>query len=210
VLDGWPPAEFGGGSGGDGGGGDGGGGRPEGGEPEADAARLALVLALICIGVLFTVCIAIALLVAKTSAQWPPAGAPEPPNGLLVSTLLLLGCSGALARSLGSMRRAKRGIALRAAWLAGGLGVAFLGVQALLWRDIVQAGLPASNGYVALFYILTGLHALHVAGGLVFLGRAVHALHTSPSVLLLHLTAVYWHAMGVIWIALFTILYLVR
>jgi heme/copper-type cytochrome/quinol oxidase subunit 3 len=208
-LDGWPPVRAGGGDG-DGGRGDGDRGGPGEGEPRPGTAELALVLALICIGVLFAVFCTIAVVLAKTAAVWPPPGAPAPPNGLLASTLLLVACSVALARSLGALRRGARATALSAASLADALGTSFLCVQALLWSDLIRAGIPASNGYVAFFYILTGLHAVHVLGGLVFLGRAIRSLRTQPSLVLLRLSAVYWHAMGVIWIAVFAILYLLR
>jgi heme/copper-type cytochrome/quinol oxidase subunit 3 len=212
VLDGWPPFVPGDGGDGDGGGGDGDDGArdPWDGLPRPGTSELALTLALVCIGVLFLVFCAIALVVVKTSAQWPPPGSPAPPHGLLASTLLLLGCSVALTRGLGALRAGARAVAERATWTAGALGLAFLGVQSLLWNDLYRGDVPASNGYVAFFYLLTGLHAAHVAGGLVFLGRTLRRLRRRPSVAVLRMTAVYWHAMGVIWIGVFAILYLVH
>lgn len=222
-LEGWPPPELddgsdagdGGGHGGDGDG-DGDGGRydPWDGHPRPGSPELAVVLALVCISVLFLVFLALALFVWKASPVWPPPGAPEPPNGLWVSTLLLLGCSAALARALTAHRRRERATVRRAAYTALLLGLAFLVSQGVLWRDFVRAGVPSSNGYVALFYALTGLHALHIAGGIVFLGRALTLLHAAVDGFgretTLRLCGVYWHVMGVIWIALFAILYALR
>lgn len=224
LPEGWPPAEEldDGGDGGDAGGGSGegggggGGGRydPWDGHPRPGSPELALVLALVCISVLFLVFLGLALLVWKTAPVWPPPGAPDPPAGLWMSTLLLLGCSVALARALVSHRRHERTAVRRAAYAALGLGASFLAAQALLWRGFAVEGVSTSNGYVALFYALTGLHAVHIAGGIIFLGRALTVLHAAEDGLgretTLRLCGVYWHVMGVIWIALFAILYLLR
>lgn len=217
--EGWPPEGLDdgnddGGGGSDGGGGGGGDGRydPWDGHPRPGSPELALVLALVCISVLFMVFLGLALLVWKTAPVWPPPGAPKPPHGLWLSTLLLLACSVALARALALHRRRDPSGVRRASYAALALGAAFLVAQGLLWRGFVLAGVSSSNGYVALFYALTGLHAVHIAGGLIFLGRALTALHMADDGLgaetTLRLCGVYWHVMGVIWIALFAILYL--
>jgi cytochrome c oxidase subunit III len=100
-------------------------------------------------------------------------------------------------------------------WLAAGgiLGLAFLIGQLAAWRQLVDAGvyLPSTlqSGF---FYILTGLHGLHLLGGIVALGlvlwKAVKdrlsALNFEP----LKLCALYWHVMDALWIYLFLLLLL--
>ena len=69
--------------------------------------------------------------------------------------------------------------------------------------------LPSTNGYGALFYTLTGLHGLHVFGGLVYLasvfGRLWYGTSSQPDAV--RLCGVYWHFMGLLWVALFCVLY---
>jgi cytochrome c oxidase subunit 3 len=100
-------------------------------------------------------------------------------------------------------------------WLAAGgiLGLVFLVGQLAAWRQLVGAGvfLPSTlqSGF---FYILTGLHGLHLLGGIVALGlvlwKAVKdrlsAFNSEP----LKLCALYWHVMDALWIYLFLLLLL--
>ena len=209
IPEGWPPGGWGGrgddgdddGDGG-GGGGDGGGGfDPWDGLPRPGTAELAMSLALICICTLFLIFLGLFFLLWKTSAEWPPSGAPDPPEGLWVSTLVLFACSAALARA-GVARAREEALSLgRNLLLALGLGLVFLAVQASLWRDLVDGGLkPSSNGYGAIFYALTGLHAAHIAGGLFFLGQLLRQVRRSGdrlgSASALRLVAVYWARHG--------------
>jgi cytochrome c oxidase subunit 3 len=91
------------------------------------------------------------------------------------------------------------------------LGLAFLVAQAQLWATLWRAGfVPATSGYAAVFFALTGLHALHVLGGLAFLGFLVRGLGHDVHAPGVRLGAVYWHYMGVIWVVLFALLYWVR
>ena len=100
-------------------------------------------------------------------------------------------------------------------WLATGgvLGLAFLIGQLAAWRQLVDAGvyLPSTlqSGF---FYILTGLHGLHLLGGVVALGLVLwKAVKDRLSVFNyepLKLCALYWHVMDALWIYLFLLLLL--
>ncbi len=78
------------------------------------------------------------------------------------------------------------------------------------------AGLPAHGAvlYFTLYYLLTGLHALHVTGGLVVLiwlaRRARRGDFTPESYLALELGGLYWHLVDVVWLFLWPLLYLIR
>lgn len=181
--------------------------RPEG------AGAFALGLALTGITTLFLVLIAVWLFLQRPAPDWRAAGAAGATDGLWFSTTCLLASSLAIEVAA---RRARRGEERRSTlrWLAGSvaLGFAFLLAQAQLWAALWRAGLvPANSGYAAVFFALTGLHALHVLGGLGFLGVLIRSLwrdpRRAPSV---RLGAIYWHFMGAIWLVLFTLLYFVR
>jgi cytochrome c oxidase subunit 3 len=93
----------------------------------------------------------------------------------------------------------------------GFAGLIFTAGQILAWRELSLAGNaigrdPASS----LFYLLTGLHALHVLGGLVALARTGAAswglLRIRDVAQSIRLCALYWHFLLVIWLVLFCVL----
>ncbi|MCZ6598512.1 MAG: cytochrome c oxidase subunit 3 [Planctomycetota bacterium] len=218
-LDGWPPFGFGGtGGGGDDGGGGGGddeeGAKGENPERPPGTAELGLSLIMVAIGTLFLIFLGAYVLMRKNATEWPPPGAPSPPNGLWYSTLILAACSATLGRALAAHRRHQRTLLMSCLSWSLALGLAFLAVQIFLWRGLFAAGLQWANGYGAIFYALTGLHAAHVLGGLLYLAKVffvarADAKRSGPEIAL-RLCTVYWHFMGVIWLAIFLLLYFFR
>jgi cytochrome c oxidase subunit 3 len=141
--------------------------------------------------------------------DWRPVAEP---SILWVNTvLLLLGSLGMqVARRAidrGQMRRASIGM------LAGGaFAVAFLAGQLVAWRELQAAGYyAAANPANAFFYVLTGLHGLHLLGGLFVLGHT-GARMSRPGVsadavrLSIELCTVYWHYLFIVWLVLFGLL----
>jgi len=203
-----PPPENPGGGGGYGGGGDGGrfeGGGPAGDAPRSDIQRFGLALALAGISTFFAVFLAAWLFLGRDAPGTKPDGILDLPFTVWTSTLALIASSWTLARASGS--RQKR--MLTASLL---LGLVFLSSQALLWRTLVERGfVPSSGGTMATFYAVTGLHALHVVGGLLVmtrtLSRALRGLQVGESI---RLCATYWHFMGIVWVVIFTAFALTR
>jgi cytochrome c oxidase subunit 3 len=68
------------------------------------------------------------------------------------------------------------------------------------------AGNPASS----FFYLITAIHGLHLAGGMVALGktagRAWSGVTTAPIALAVKLCAIYWHFLLALWLLLFFVL----
>ncbi len=182
-------------------------------EPEAFSIGLlevAFGLLLVAICTLFLTFLAASLFLRRSSVEWPPPGTPRIPGGLWWSTLILLASSAAMTRSVRVLRHGDRALARRWFTTTMCLGFAFLLAQAYLWRELITKGLQTSNAYGTIFYSLTGLHALHIAAGLVYvalilrkLGRVVSADATRSSATF---CGVYWHFMGAIWLALFATL----
>lgn len=90
-------------------------------------------------------------------------------------------------------------------------GVMFLAGQSVAWSQL--AALPAYlRGLTSakLFYVFTGAHAVHLLAGLIGLTAALVKLRTSPQFetrrVWVDISAWYWHAMGVLWLALYALL----
>lgn len=201
-----PPRRPAGGNGGGGGGGDGEGDR---GHPRTpgSAGSFALFLALGGITTLFLVVVAVWWLLRRDALAWNGAGAPGATGSMWLSTLLLLASGLAVelaARTEGSRPRATR------LWLDASLvlGVLFLLAQTRLWLELWRAGfVPARSTQAAGFFALTGLHALHVLGGLLFLAALTLRRRRAPArPTSVRLGAIYWHYMGALWLVLFTLL----
>jgi cytochrome c oxidase subunit III len=110
---------------------------------------------------------------------------------------------------------ADRGNAARTqlAWLAGGVfAAAFIVGQGLAWRQLQAAGVyAASNPANAAFYLLTGVHAAHLIGGLVaWLRTSLKMFRADSTVesvrLAVELCTVYWHFLLLVWLVLFGVL----
>jgi cytochrome c oxidase subunit 3 len=106
-------------------------------------------------------------------------------------------------------RSARRGARrqVRLMTIAGGvMGVAFLIGQLLLWRQYQAAGYYlAANPANAFFYLLTAVHGLHLAGGLVACARTIGQMNERDSARVfsdVRLCAIYWHFLLVVWLLL--------
>jgi len=141
--------------------------------------------------------------------DWRPVA--EPPVLWLNTVLLAVGSVG--------MEIARRGLrdrhydrAARGLLAGGAFAIAFLVGQWIAWRQLQAAGYyAAANPANAFFYVLTGLHALHLLGGLVVWARATaRVLRGSISLettrLSVDLCTVYWHYLLAVWIVLLGLL----
>jgi cytochrome c oxidase subunit 3 len=178
-----------------------------------DTGRLGMRILLLSLSMLFAASLAGMVVVRSHAAAWPPAGTPSLPGGLWLSTLLILASSATIAwalRGIGRGDAAVLKIGLGATLL---LGVGFLISQTFNWFVLVAENVtPRLNLFAFTFYLLTVLHALHVVGGLVPLGvvtgrawRGVYSSDFHPGV---RYVATYWHFLDVIWLVLFTVLFL--
>ena len=90
-------------------------------------------------------------------------------------------------------------------------GLIFLGIKAVEYTTEIRAGFtPGAGIFWSFYYTMTGLHALHVLGGLVVNGvvlatEGAGAKHPHR----VELAGLYWHFVDVVWIFLFPLLYLV-
>lgn len=99
--------------------------------------------------------------------------------------------------------------------LTVGLGFGFLAGQVLVWNALrTQGWYLRANPSSSFFYLLTGLHAVHLAGGLVALlyatcGRWLRVRFETQHIAV-DITAWYWHFMGLLWFSIFALLHFAR
>ena len=89
-------------------------------------------------------------------------------------------------------------------------GLIFLGIKAIEYTIEIRAGFTPSAGiFWSFYYTMTGLHALHVLGGVVV--NAVVLVTAAASLkrpYRVEMAGLYWHFVDVVWIFLFPLLYL--
>jgi heme/copper-type cytochrome/quinol oxidase subunit 3 len=95
------------------------------------------------------------------------------------------------------------------------LGATFLGFQAYEFTSFVHEGLTIKkNLFGSSFFTLTGFHGAHVTAGVLWL-LTLFAIDVKRGLqpkdaLLVDISALYWHFVDVVWIAIFTLVYLIR
>jgi cytochrome c oxidase subunit 3 len=181
----------------------------------ASPARTGVWIAIATISMSFAAYTSALLVRQGTTPDW--VGFRLPPI-LYLNTLVLLASSATIA--VGRRRVAARPgagaersfAALGGGWLVLtlGLGLLFVAGQILAWRALVAQGLYlASSPGSSFFYVFTGLHALHLLGGIAALGYVVWRLRRTPGappVEAAGATALYWHFMDVLWLYLLLVL----
>jgi heme/copper-type cytochrome/quinol oxidase subunit 3 len=141
---------------------------------------------------------------------WAEASEHLSPTLAAVNTLVLLTSSYTVVRAFVAAERGETG-ALR---LNLGLtvlgGLLFLAIKAVEYTTEIRAGFtPGAGIFWSFYYTMTGLHGLHVLGGVVL---NVVVLVAAPSSVRhphrVELAGLYWHFVDVVWIFLFPLLYL--
>ena len=134
-------------------------------------------------------------------------------RNVAIETACLLASSytcGMMSLAVGSRRRA--GIYLGAI-ITFALGAAFLGLELHEFADMIARGAtPQSSAFLSAFFTLVGCHGLHVTVGLAWLvvmmfQVAVKGLRPAVERRLLCFS-LFWHALDIIWVSLFTVVYL--
>ena len=130
-----------------------------------------------------------------------------------VSTFVLLMSSFMMVMALYSIRKGdNKGFRV---WVLGTalLGSVFLGFQVFEFREFYVHGLsPATNLFGTTFFILTGFHGAHVTGGVIWLvslyGQSMNGTLRQKDSLRVELAGLYWHFVDIVWIIIFTLIYL--
>jgi cytochrome o ubiquinol oxidase subunit III len=98
--------------------------------------------------------------------------------------------------------------------VTGLLGVGFLMLEAQEFASLIAAGAgPQRSAFLSAFFTVVGCHGLHVSVGLLWLGTMMAQVFVKgfrPAIMRRLLCFnLFWHALDIIWVALFTIVYLI-
>jgi heme/copper-type cytochrome/quinol oxidase subunit 3 len=145
--------------------------------------------------------------------SWPPPSSILGIKLTAAMTFLLICSSVTMVEALASIRRADRGGLVRFLLLTILGGAAFLGLQAYEWTHLIAHGESITkNNFGATFFVLTGFHGMHVFSGVVYLSciliRSLLGAYSDDHHNEVEIAALYWHFVDLIWILVFTFVYL--
>jgi nitric oxide reductase NorE protein len=131
-----------------------------------------------------------------------------------VNTLVLLLSSYLVVRALAAHRAGRHTAAGQLVSGAIGCAAAFAGLKAVEYFSEISAGhTPASGKFFTFYFILTGLHLLHVVVGTALLltwhGKLKRGRPWASVQRLTEGIASYWHMVDLLWVAIFALVYLV-
>ena len=183
--------------------------------PTGNRYRIGMLVTLASIAMLFT-SLSSAYIVRSGLTDWFAIAVPRVMFGS-TALLLLASVSIEIAR-----RKLKVNLATsynRYLSLTVVLGLGFLVSQLIAWRQLRRQGIYIySHPHSSFFYLLTGAHGLHVAGGLIGLAFLwLHSRRQSEAPVFVakrqgiaDAVSIYWHFMFALWIYLFLLLFLWR
>ena len=149
-----------------------------------------------------------AYILRRSSGDWRPLAAPPV---LWWNTAALVLSSATLEIARRRLRAWDLGGALASVLGTGLLGVLFVAGQVLGWRQLAARGVfLSSNPHSSFFYVLTGVHALHLLGGLGWFAAILlrfRRMAVTPGEDGLRLFATYWHFLGGLWLYLIWLLF---
>jgi len=135
-------------------------------------------------------------------------------NLVAVETMALLLSS--FVCGLAMITAKRRNMAWTQIWLVltGLLGLVFLVIELTEFGGLIREGAgPQRSAFLSSFFTLVGCHGAHVTAGLLWLGTMmaqVWAKGFQPHIMRRLLCfSVFWHALDIIWVAIFTIVYLI-
>ena len=141
---------------------------------------------------------------------WPPPGQPRLPVEATAFNTAVLLASAAFLFVANSRYARSRNLAKRPLFTAMGLGAFFVAFQGYEWVALIRQGLTlTSSNHGSFFFLIVGLHGLHVIAGLAILGGSALKLsreRLAPSSFVA--TQVFWYFVVGLWPVLYFMVYL--
>jgi len=150
------------------------------------------------------------------ASVWPPPGAKLDVIQAGIFTAVLVSSSFTMQKAVFDQEKGLRRSAKSWIWITFVLGSLFVANQFYEWIKLshTPATDPTHTSYASLFYIMSGLHGLHVTLGLVamifLLGRLKGPKGDPGETAAFQGVSYYWHFVDVVWIGLYSCLFLLH
>ena len=151
-------------------------------------------------------------LLRATNDSWPPSDVHLDLPRAVAATAVLLASSATMHGAVVAAGRDDRRAAVR--WLAvtAALGSLFLANLVLEYTEL-DFGI-SSHAYGSIFFLLTGFHGVHLLGGILFMAGVAGVIggttSRAPAEEPVEVCAYYWHFVDVVWIAVFSTIYVLQ
>src|SRR6266851_4183789 len=153
-----------------------------------------------------------------TSADWPSPFAVLGINLTAAMTFLLICSSVTMVKALEWLGQGDKTRANRLLFFTALGGAIFVSLQAYEWTHLIHRGLHINGNpwgaslFGTSFFLVTGFHGLHVTGGVIYLLSIMRVVARRPSPAAsynaVEITGLYWHFVDLVWIMVFTFMYL--
>jgi len=128
-----------------------------------------------------------------------------------VNTMIILLSSFVLFRGVRLIENGKKTIILNKLYATIMFGLVFLILQIILWKMLINEGFTITSHQAgSVFYLLSGLHGLHITGGLICLVWVMFRIKTNIYIQnSIRLVSMFWHFLTFIWIIIFILVILI-
>jgi cytochrome o ubiquinol oxidase subunit III len=132
---------------------------------------------------------------------------------VLTETLILLSSSFSCGLGILAARQGQKQRVLVLFGITFLLGLAFLGLELHEFSHLYNEGNSwRRSGFLSAFFTLVGTHGLHITTGLIWMGTMMYRVKqlglTSYNIKRLTMLSLFWHFLDIIWIFIFTVVYL--
>jgi cytochrome o ubiquinol oxidase subunit 3 len=131
---------------------------------------------------------------------------------VLVETAILLLSSITYGFAMVSMQNQQKGRVMFWLGVTFLLGAAFMGMEIYEFAHLIHEGAgPSRSAFLSSFFTLVGTHGLHVASGMLWMRADVATVEEGPDpgrAKRLNCLSLFWHFLDVVWIGVFTVVYL--
>jgi len=126
-----------------------------------------------------------------------------------INTFVLLTSSLSIVLAHAAIEKGERKKSFTYIWYTIGFGLVFLVIKTYEYTGkILHGHTITENLFWSFYYTMTGLHALHVIGGMVIMALISFDLRKGHNFQRVELIGIYWHFVDLVWIFLFPILYI--
>lgn len=175
-------------------------------------SNIGMVVILVSFAMLFAALLLGYVVFRLTNEVWPPMGMQTVPLTLPFVSTVIIGASSLMYMNFEKSFNVKDvNNSKKYFFLTLLLGLAFMGVQFLLWGQMADIGLYVSAGvFPSLLYALTWVHAGHIVVALLALLLLVPAVfkdYSDEKIIWVQNIGKFWHFLGIIWFIMFVVMF---